>query len=566
MNQINKIKAITTKKDKLFLILLILMSILVSLIETIGITAVMPFISIASNPELILDNQYFKAIYIYLDFKTTIEFVVWFGVALISFYILRALYTGFYAYILNKFAFGRYNKFTYELLEKYTTMPYQDFVNKNTSTLTKTIVNEAYNLTAFLQNFLTLFAEVFTITFLYLVLLFVNYQMTLVLTIILGLKVLFLTKTISKVIKKEGLKRSEFQNSFYKILGKTFGNLKFIKLRCSEYSMLSEFEKASKGFSNTNITNNTLQVLPRIILETVGFSILILIVLYVLISTNNATAIIPIVSMYALALYRILPALNRIISSYNQMMYLSKSLDIIYEDLEHKVEVEKTLENIKFDSLIELKNVYFSYDKNNNVLQNINLKINKGEKVAFVGSSGSGKSTLVDVIIGIYKPQIGQVVIDNKIIDKDNIRSWRQRIGYIPQSIYLFDGSVAENISFTDKIDEDKVIKVLKQANAYDFLETKQDGIYTKVGEGGIKLSGGQKQRIGIARALYNDPDILVLDEATSALDNDTEAKIMQEIYNMSADKTLLVIAHRLSTINGCQRIINLQDFQGEEK
>ncbi|WP_321777733.1 ABC transporter ATP-binding protein [Sulfurimonas sp.] len=563
MTQLNKVKAIISKKDKWFLIILIFMSIILSIIETVGITAIMPFITTASNPNIILENEYYKLIYDFFDFNSTMQFVIWFGALLIVFYILRGIYTIFYTYTLNRFAFGRYHKFAFELLQGYTSISYKEFINKNSSTLTKTIVNEAMNITYYLQNLLILFSEIFTISFLYIILLFVDYKMTLILTLILVIKVLFIMKTISKKIKKEGLRRSEFQDGFYRILGKAFGNFKFTKLRGNEATILREFSNKSEGFSKTNVLNSTLQVMPRIILEVIGFGMLISIVMYVLVTTKDATQIIPIVSIYALALYRMLPALTKILNSYNQMMYLSTALDIVYDDLVVPVDTEGNTQ-LNFNEKIEARNICFSYDDENDILKNLNLTINKGEKVAFIGASGSGKSTLVDVLIGIYKPRLGEVLIDGMILTPDNIRSWRKKVGYIPQSIYLFDGTVSENISFGDKLDQSKVIDALKKANIYDYLEQQAEGIETKVGEGGIKLSGGQKQRIGIARALYNEPDILVLDEATSALDIDTEEKIMKEIYKLSSDKTLLIIAHRLSTIEGCERVIDLEKLDRE--
>jgi ATP-binding cassette, subfamily B, bacterial PglK len=193
------------------------------------------------------------------------------------------------------------------------------------------------------------------------------------------------------------------------------------------------------------------------------------------------------------------------------------------------------------------------------IISGVSLEIKKGEKIAITGESGSGKSTLVDIITGIHKPVLGKVYIDDKAITDDNIRSWRKKIGYIPQSIYLFDGTVAENISFGSMPDVEKIITALKKANIWDFLSQKE-GLNTKVGDGGIQLSGGQQQRIGIARALYDDPEVLVLDEATSALDNETEQKIMDEIYNVSANKTLIVIAHRLTTIERCDRRILIEN------
>ena len=184
-----------------------------------------------------------------------------------------------------------------------------------------------------------------------------------------------------------------------------------------------------------------------------------------------------------------------------------------------------------------------------------NLK--KGDKIAFIGESGAGKSTMIDLIIGIYKPQRGEIRIDDILLDNHNLRSWRKKIGYIPQNIFLFDGSVAENIALGEKIDENRVIECCKRANIWEFLR-ENDGIHTRVCDNGIKLSGGQRQRIAIARALYDNPEILVLDEATSALDSQTEERIMEEIYNIAKDKTLLVIAHRLSTIERCERVVRV--------
>ena len=188
------------------------------------------------------------------------------------------------------------------------------------------------------------------------------------------------------------------------------------------------------------------------------------------------------------------------------------------------------------------------------------LTIKKGEKIAFVGESGSGKSTLVDIIIGLYRPKTGYIKIDDEILDEKNLKSWRKKIGYIPQTIYLFDGTVAKNVALGEKIDKKRVVEALKKAKILDFLKEHHQGLNTRVGEGGVKLSGGQKQRVAIARALYDNPEVLVLDEATSALDNETEEKIMEEIYKISENKTLIIIAHRLSTLKKCEKIYKIED------
>ncbi len=206
-----------------------------------------------------------------------------------------------------------------------------------------------------------------------------------------------------------------------------------------------------------------------------------------------------------------------------------------------------------------ISNLNFEYEKNKPILKNINFRIKKGSMIAFIGESGSGKSTLVDIIIGLYKTKTGDISSDSVIINDTNIKSWRSKVGYIPQSVYLFDGTVGKNVAFGSVYDKQKIDNVLKKAKIYDFLQTK-NGQNTFVGEGGIMLSGGQKQRIAIARALYLEPEILVLDEATSALDNDTEKEIMNEIYDIAVNKTLIIIAHRLSTLERCEIIYELKN------
>ncbi|WP_462111228.1 ABC transporter ATP-binding protein/permease [Campylobacter concisus] len=551
-----KLLAITTRQEKKNFIILIFMSIFLSVIETVGISAIMPFITLASDPSKIVSNKYSNMVYDSFEFSTTTNFMIFFGFFLIGFYIFRAIYSMFYNYILNKFAFGRFHAFAFRLFKNYTNLPYKRFVKRNSAELIKTIVNEASNLSFYIQSLLLMFSEFFTVVLLYALLLLMDWKMTLVLTILLGAKVLFLLFFLKKRIEKEGTRRSTMQSKFYKILNETFGNFKIIKLIQNEEKLYSEFSNISYGYARANIVSNTLNQLPRLSLETIGFSVLIGIVVYVLFQYNDANFVLPIISMYALALYRILPALNRILSNYNTLLFLSNSLDIVYSDLSYIPQTEGK-DFIDFKNKIELTNVSFEYNKNKKVLENINIIINKGDKVAFVGESGSGKSTLVDLIIGLYKPLSGEIVIDDKKLTTDNVKSYRSKVGYIPQSIYLFDGTVGENVAFGYEYNKEKIIEVLKKANIYDFLYSKE-GIDTLVGDGGIQLSGGQKQRIGIARALYSDPEILVLDEATSALDNETEAKIMDEIYETSHDKTLLIIAHRLSTIERCDRKIML--------
>jgi ATP-binding cassette subfamily B protein len=350
------------------------------------------------------------------------------------------------------------------------------------------------------------------------------------------------------------------QTKFYEIINRLFGDFKQAKLQDKDRlkATKNKFSIAVDEYAKANATNSFLNTFPRLLIETTGFSLIVLLLIFLLyLNQSNVSYILPTLSLFVLALYRLLPSANRIVNGYNAIMYYHKSIDIISDELETAQE-DFTDDTIEFNKKIELVNVDFSY-KEKSVLDGLSLTINKGKKIAFVGESGSGKSTLVDLIIGLYQPSHGNIFIDNVLLDESNLQNWRSQIGYIPQQVYLFDGTIAENVCFGRKTDQSLLEKVLKQANIFDFLQTKK-GVETLVGEGGIQLSGGQKQRIAIARALYGQPEILVLDEATSALDSETERKIMDEIYQISQNKTLIIIAHRLGTIKGCDEVYTIKN------
>jgi ABC-type multidrug transport system fused ATPase/permease subunit len=557
---IYKLNSLLTKRDKQVLAGLLGFSVFISLIETIGIGVIMPFISVASNFELIQTNKYYNYVYQLFHFHSEINFVLAFGIGLILFYIFRSLINLAYFYSLNKFSQRRYHLLAYRLFENYMGMDYKNFIGKNSAHLTKNIINETNNLVQLISSILFMMSESFVLILIYSMLLYVNWKMTLLLTGFLVVNIILLKKFVSTKIKKAGIEREQFQQTFYEIIASSFGNFKIIKLKSKDKDILDKFSKASYGFANSNIKNATLSQFPRLFLEMIGFSLVAIIIIYLIIKyqTDIAGAL-PILMIFVLGLYRLMPSVNRIFTAYNQVLFYLQSLNIIHNELIYEPE-NLGDEEINFKEKIELKNINFSYIENKPVLKEINLSIQKGEKIGFVGESGSGKSTLIDIIIGLYKPENGKILVDDKELNENNLKSWRKKIGYIPQSIYLSDGNVATNVAFGDEIDEKRVKEVLKKSNILEFLEKHHEGIYTKVGENGVKLSGGQKQRIAIARALYNNPEILVLDEATSALDNETEKKIMEEFYSIGENKTMLIIAHRLSTLDGCDRIVKLEN------
>ncbi|EAK0805915.1 ABC transporter ATP-binding protein [Campylobacter coli] len=556
---LKKIFFILSKEDKKFLFSLLLFSVFISFIESFAISLVMPFITLASDFSYFDKNKYLIQLKDYLALPV-FEIIVYFGVVLIVFYVLRALLNSYYFHLLARFSKGRYHAIAYKVFAKFLNTDYENFTQKNQSEILKSITGEVYNLSTMISSFLLMMSEIFVVLLLYTLMLLVNYKITLFLSLFMIINAFVLIKVLSPIVKKAGLKREEAMKNFFEILNTNLNNFKLIKLKTKEDGVLNLFKTQSEIFARANITNESVSAMPRIYLEGVGFCVLVFIVVFLVFKNqSDISGILATISIFVLALYRLMPSANRIITSYHDLLYYRSSLDIIYQILKQK---EESLgeEKINFDKELRLENLTFGYKDKKNLFTCLNLSIKKGEKIAFIGESGCGKSTLVDIIIGLLSPREGRVLLDENELNMKNVKNYRQKIGYIPQNIYLFNDSIAKNISFGDEVDEEKLQRVIKQANLEHFVKNLPQGVQTKVGDGGSNLSGGQKQRIAIARALYLDPEILVLDEATSALDTESEARIMDEIYKISKDKTMIIIAHRLSTITRCDSIYRLEN------
>lgn len=556
---LKKIFFILSKEDKKFLFSLLLFSVFISFIESFAISLVMPFITLASDFSYFDKNKYLIQLKDYLALPV-FEIIVYFGVVLIVFYVLRALLNSYYFHLLARFSKGRYHAIAYKVFAKFLNTDYENFTQKNQSEILKSITGEVYNLSTMISSFLLMMSEIFVVLLLYTLMLLVNYKITLFLSLFMIINAFILIKVLSPIVKKAGLKREEAMKNFFEILNTNLNNFKLIKLKTKEDGVLNLFKTQSEIFARANITNESVSAMPRIYLEGVGFCVLVFIVVFLVFKNqSDISGILATISIFVLALYRLMPSANRIITSYHDLLYYRSSLDIIYQILKQK---EESLgeEKIDFDKELRLENLTFGYKDKKNLFACLNLSIKKGEKIAFIGESGCGKSTLVDIIIGLLSPREGRVLLDENELNMKNVKNYRQKIGYIPQNIYLFNDSIAKNISFGDEVDEEKLQRVIKQANLEHFVKNLPQGVQTKVGDGGSNLSGGQKQRIAIARALYLDPEILVLDEATSALDTESEARIMDEIYKISKDKTMIIIAHRLSTITRCDSIYRLEN------
>lgn len=554
-----KINKLLTKHDKRFLIALVFFSIVVSLVETLSVSIVMPFISVANDFSLIESNHYFSMAYHFFNMDSAVTFILYFGFSLFFFYIFRSLINMFYFYMLAKFSEGRYFIISKRLFETYLYLSNQKFNSLNSAHLTKMIINEASFLTQVISSLLFMISEIFVILFIYALLLYVDWQSTLLLSLVLVVVVGLILRRITRLVKTKGKERELYQRNVYDILSSSFGNFKVIKLFSNENEVVQSFVEVSKKFVETNITFETSSHIPRLVLDALGFSLLSLVVaLLVWQHQANISSFMPILSLYLLALYRLLPSVHRLIVGYNKIMFYSKSIELVHTEFHYEREkLGRGL--ISFKNVIQFKNVGFYYEKDNYVLMNINFTIQKGDTIGIIGESGSGKSTLVDMLIGLNLPIQGEIKIDEAQLCINNLVSWREQIGYIPQSIYLFDGTVADNILFGRTYNKQRLIEILEKVKLWEMLEDK-NGLDTLVGEGGKLLSGGQKQRVAIARALYSSPDILVLDEATSALDKKIEMEIMKEIDVLCRDKTLIIISHNEAILEHCHKILKVEN------
>lgn len=550
-----RLRVLLNKKDKIFLILLIFFSIAVSLMETMAVAVIPPFIAIAGDHGLITGHPLVSNFFRITGFSNPVNFVMFLGVGLIVFYAVRCLINLAYFYWISKFSYGRYHLFATRLFSHYLKLDLRNLFKKGTPHITKLIVTDANNLTQSFYFLLLIFSEVLVSVFLYSFLIFINWKLTLGLTFLFLIVIFTLIKWITGLTKDYAEERNQSQGLFYSLIVNTFQNLKFIKVVGVQSKLNDWFEANSFKMSKVNTFFNMLMSSQKPVLEAFGFIVLLGMVMVITWQSISPQKILPLISVYALAFMRFLPSFNRILQGWQQLVYYSNSVDFVYQELQEET-VLLGEASIDMQKNIVLEQVSFGYQENL-ILKGLNLTILRGERIGLIGSSGGGKSTLLDLLMGIYLPQAGSIKIDGVALSLENIKSWQQKIGYIPQSIFLMDGTLRDNVVFFREYDESKLVDALKKAKIYDFIMTRE-GLDTRLGEDGILLSGGQKQRIAIARALYGNPEVLILDEATSALDEQTESAIMQEIYALSSDLTLIIVAHRQSVLKGCSKIYKI--------
>ena len=573
---IAKLLALLTPAERKRAGVLMGMMLMMAFLEMLGVASILPFMAVLANPGVVQTSAVLNAAFTIsrqIGIETNEQFLFALGVLVFVLLVTSLTFKALTTYAQTRFAHMREYSISKRLVEGYLQQPYSWFLNRHSADLGKTILSEVG---AVIGNgiapMMTLMAQSTVALALLILLVIADPLLALSVGVALGLAYAGVFAVMSGWLKNLGKARIKANQERFTAVSEAFGAAKEVKVGGLEQTYVQRFAKPAEIFAKGQATAQVISQLPRFALEAIAFGGMLLVILYLIAKSGSFSGALPIIALYALAGYRLMPALQQIYHAFTQLRFAGPAVDALHQDLSslHTNDAQHgQLSPLPLTQAITLNQVSYRYPNAlQPALKGIDLTIPARSTVGFVGATGSGKTTTVDVILGLLEPQDGALKIDGQPITAANRRHWQRAIGYVPQHIYLADDSVAANIAFgmnTNDIDQTAVQRAAKIANLHEFVSNDLPlGYATTVGERGVRLSGGQRQRIGIARALYHNPQVLILDEATSALDNLTEQAVMEAVNNLGHDITIILIAHRLSTVRQCDQIYLLE--RGEVK
>lgn len=575
---LGKVRAIFDRKQKWQLVGLGIMIFIGGLLETLGVSAMIPVVQALLAPDELMGYidriPVVKNLCDALSITTVKQVTMALLYGMMAIYVIKNLYILLLTYMQNTFITKNRNRMISRVMAEFLNRPYEKYLGADIPTVFRITDSDIPQTFSLILAMLQLASEAVVSCLIFVVLLLNDPGMTLFIIAVFGLLTLFIVKIFKPRLNRIGARNQAIQSRIAKWRIQATYGLKDVKvLNREEFYVRNYYETGKVGAEvarNYAVLNN----MPRLLIETVFIvSVLGFLVVYIN-GGGDITAMVTTISAFAIAAVRVLPSVNRINTYITEIAYTQPSLDFVYDNLQEGMKTDAMLaerkaysqvEKLKLDHQIELSHISFHYpDSDKNIFEDAHMIVPKGKSVGIIGTSGAGKSTIVDILLGLLHAQIGTITCDGVDIFR-NYESWLAQIGYIPQSIYLIDESIRDNIAFgidADKIDEKRIWEVLEEAQLKEFVEELSEGLDTTIGDRGVRLSGGQRQRIGIARALYNDPEILVFDEATSALDNDTEAAVMEAVNSFHGRKTMIIIAHRLNTIEKCDMIYKVENMK----
>lgn len=544
-------------KRKVIYVLFLIMC--MAFIESLGVISIMPFLAVLSDTNIINTNPALKVFNDYFNFNDTKSLVVALGSISLVIVIFSTFFKIVTQYAVNRFASLQRHYFSTKLLKIYLQQDYKFFIERNSSTLAKNILSEVDQLiwTMILPTLSMMSYGVVLISMIGILLVYDPIMAIGTASVLFGFYAIIYF-IVRKKLAQIGIEFTEANQNRFQVCQEALSGIKDVIINDAKDGYIQEFEKSSRIFARHIATRETLSQIPLNIVETVGYGCLIGLAILLVLSDRDVSKILPVLGLYGFAAYRMLPAAQHIYRSLAQLKFSQQVLNVLYPEFKIETksrdsENKESDQQLIFSKNLKLENISFSYKNNREVIKNFSIEIEKNTSIGIVGKSGNGKSTLMDIMLGLLKPQHGKISVDDVEIELENCKAWKEIVGYVPQSIYLADKTIIENIAFgvpNDEINMEQVIHAAKQAQIHDFISQElANGYYEIIGERGIKLSGGQRQRIGIARALYKKPKILFMDEATSALDDETEHLITQSIAKLNGQMTMVIIAHRLNTL-----------------
>lgn len=591
-----------SRKQKKQLIILFFLMLFGAFLEVLGVSLIVPLVSVIMQENVIQNNKVVQCICTLLHIRSNKTFLIVCILVLIFVFIFKDLYLMFEIYVQNRFIYNGRFQIQQRLMNTYLDCGYEYYLNASSSEIVRIMQQDVKNAFLLLFNLLNFTTELIVSLVLVIAVFVINPLMSMLVGIVLALTMLVIAKVAKPMLHRQGEILQESSEQTNKWLIQMVNGIKEIMVGNKQEFFRENFNYHGKRLVRAERWNGLLGNVPRLLIEMASIVSMLFALLVAVMSGAEVSKLVPAIAAFAMAALKLMPSANRISSALNLVAYYEPSLNNVLENLdlfddenikmnsvvkemkktfvrEKRGNLETSAEiksmqqtekkvlgnfyNMTLQHQVELKNISYHYpDTKQMVLQNVDMVIPIGKSIGIVGVSGSGKTTVVDIILGLLNPQSGEVLIDGMLL-KENYGQWLSCIGYIPQMIFMLDDTIRANVAFgisPEKVEEEKVLKALEEAQLRDFIEKLPDGLDTRIGERGIRLSGGQRQRIGIARALYPNPELLFFDEATSALDMETETAIMESINRLHGRKTLVIIAHRLATIAECDMVYRVEN------
>lgn len=572
---LRKLKILLDKRQKRIMVALVFVMLVGAALELLGVGMILEAATVITDPDVLEKNDMLAYIYEALGMESMTQFSMLMLGALILVYAVKNAYLFFQSKMQFRFVYSNQFATSRRMMINFMQRPYEYYLNADTSVIQRSITSDVNNMYGLILSLLQLVSEMIVFVCLTVFCLFRDVIMTGTVAVLLIVVLIIIKRVLKPIMRKAGEENQDFYSGLYKWIDQSVMGIKEIKVANRESYFINEYCKCGAGYVSAVQRYNLYNATPRLLIETVAIAGMILYMMLRLAWGTPVTDIMPQLITLAAAAMRLIPSANRINNYLTSISYFEPFFMGVTDNLQEEIRDEnvnydemayrtkKQVEKLPVTKEIRLQNITYRYP-NSEVLifDHAEMCIPVGKSVGIVGTSGAGKTTAVDILLGLLRLQEGEILADGVEV-REHYESWLKNIGYIPQTIFMIDSTIRRNVAFgcpEEETDDEKVWTALKEAQLDGFVRGLPEGLDTGIGERGIRISGGQRQRIGIARALYEDPEVLVLDEATSALDNETEAAIMDSINRLHGRKTLIIIAHRLQTIEKCDIVYRVED------